>query len=97
MHVITKARLREFWEEDPAAQVPLAAWYHKADHATWQNLAEVRVDYSHCDPYGSCFIFNIGGNKYRLIVKMKFQSQMIYVRAVLTHSEYDKEKWKDDC
>lgn len=62
-----------------------------------QNLVELRVVFPQADIVGECTVFNVGGNKYRLITKVDFVRQMVYVRFVLTHREYDREKWKSDC
>jgi mRNA interferase HigB len=58
---------------------------------------EVRQTFPHADWYRECTIFNIGGNKYRLIAKIYYEDQTVLIRFVLTHAEYDQEKWKDDC
>ncbi len=97
MHIISKRPLREFWENHPDARQPLEDWWKITDHADWKNLAETRADFPHADPVGSCTVFNIGGNKYRLITKINYRSKIVYVRSVLTHSEYDREGWKNDC
>jgi len=97
MHIISKRPLREFWEKHQNAREPLENWFKTVSRSRWTSLAEVRVTYPHCDLYGTCYIFNIGGNKYRLIVKMNFLKQMVFVKYVLTHREYDKEGWKNDC
>ena len=65
--------------------------------ARWRNLDEVQEIYPHADPVGDCTVFNIGGNKYRLVSKIRYQYQRIYVIHVLTHKDYDKGKWKYDC
>ncbi len=97
MHIISIKRLREFWEIHPDAEVPLRTWYRITAKATWQNLAETRIDFPHADSYEECTIFNIAGNKYRLITKIYYQQQTVLIRFVLTHSEYDRERWKNDC
>jgi mRNA interferase HigB len=65
--------------------------------AAWRSLADVREVFPHADAVYDCTIFNIGGNKYRLIVGINYNRQVIYVKHVLTHKEYDKENWKKDC
>src|SRR5215210_208796 len=97
MRVISKRRLREFWETEKQAELPLDTWYRTALKAKWQNLSEVKSDYPSADLVGKCVVFNIGGNKYRLIVKIEFLLQTIYIKFVLTHKEYDKDTWKKDC
>ena len=69
-------------------------WYHVAKRTRWQNLAEVRSDFSHADSVGEHTVFNINGNKYRLIAAIKYKWQIIYIRAILTDSDYDKGKRK---
>lgn len=86
-----------FAKKHPSAAEPLDNWYRRTKRADWKNIAETRIDYPHADLFGDCIIFNIGGNKYRLIVKIKFQKRTAYVRFVLTHREYEKGEWKNDC
>lgn len=97
MHVISKRKLREFWEQYPDSQMPLDSWYRIAKKAKWQSIAEAKSVFPHADAANECTIFNIGGNKYRLIVEIKYDRQVIYVKHVLTHKEYDKGAWKKDC
>ncbi|MDQ3010461.1 MAG: type II toxin-antitoxin system HigB family toxin [Acidobacteriota bacterium] len=97
MHIITKKRLKNFWQQQPDAESPLRIWSKIAEKASWQNLTEVRAILPTADPYCECTIFNIGGNKYRLIAHINYRRRKLYVLHVLTHKEYDKEKWKDDC
>ena len=79
------------------AAEPLDNWYRPTKRAAWKSLAEIRRDYPHADLVGSCIVFNIGGNKYRLITKIKFERQTVYIRFLLTHREYNKGGWKNDC
>jgi mRNA interferase HigB len=97
MHIITKRKLKEFWLLHPDAEAPLRVWSKLTGKAKWRNLSEVRATFPTADPYCECTIFNIAGNKYRLISHINYRRQKIYILHVLTHKEYDKEKWKDDC
>ena len=97
VHVISEKKLREFWEKWPAAEEPLRAWHRVAERVTWRSLAEVRQVYPHADQVGRCIVFNIGGNKFRLVVAIHFNRAKVFVRHVLTHAEYDENKWKEDC
>jgi mRNA interferase HigB len=90
VRIITKRALKDFWTIHPQARAPLEAWYKTAAAATWKNFAEVRAVYSSVDNIGQLTIFDIGGNKYRLIVAIHYNTQMIFVRHVFTHAEYDK-------
>jgi len=94
MRVISFKTLREFWEIDPDAETPLRTWHHIALIEEWKNLSEVRGMFPHADAVGDLTVFNIGGNKYRLIVRIRYDFQLINIRAVLTHKEYDKGDWK---
>ena len=60
-------------------------------------LPTCKGDYSSADQIGRCTVFNIGGNKFRLVVVIHFNRGKVYVRHVLTHAEYDQEKWKGGC
>ncbi|MGH9844624.1 MAG: type II toxin-antitoxin system HigB family toxin [Blastocatellia bacterium] len=97
MRVISKKRLREFWEKHPDSQSPLEEWYKLTRKANWRNLAEVRATFRHADPVGTCTVFNIKGNNYRLITKIDYAYQKVFIKYVLTHPEYDRGKWKDVC
>jgi mRNA interferase HigB len=97
VNVISRRALNEFAAKHPDAKAELDAWYKVARKARWQSLVGVRILYPHADAVGTCTVFNIGGNKYRLITKIKYARQVIYIRHVLTHPEYSREKWKDEC
>ena len=95
MHVISYKRIKEFSLTHPDSEGPLRAWYSTTKRASWQNLAQLRQIYPSADLVGRYTVFNIGGNKYRLIARIVFRSQTVFVVAVLTHSEYDLGKWKE--
>lgn len=94
MHVISRKKLREFCERHSDAGGPLDAWYTVVKHASWQNAAEVREHYPTADPVGKWTIFNVGGNRYRLVTEINYQSQTVFIRHVLTHQEYNRNRWK---
>jgi mRNA interferase HigB len=81
----------------PDSQVPLTRWYKVVRLAEWQNFAEVKQQFGSVDAYHRCVIFNLGGNKFRLIAAIHYNTQIVYVRNVLTHADYDREDWKDGC
>lgn len=97
MRIISKPILQKFWLQNQSANVPLLDWYKQSKKAEWKNLAEIKEIFPHADLVGECVVFNIGGNKYRLITKINYRTKIIYIRFVLTHKEYDKDKWKEDC
>jgi mRNA interferase HigB len=90
-------RLKAFWERHASAEMPLRAWYQVASHATWRSLNDVHQTFPSADLVQRLTIFNIGGNAFRLITRVEYQRQEIYIRHVLTHAEYDKEDWKRDA
>ncbi len=100
MRVISLKPLREFWDLHPDAKEPLRQWYKTATAAAWRSLKDVRQTYSHADGVRTkqsetLTVFNIGGNKYRLIARIRYDHQLVNVRYVLTHDEYNEGKWKE--
>ena len=95
MRLITRRRLLEFSEIYPDAEEPLERWYRIMKHGEFGSLAEVRKVFPSADKVGNLTVFNIGGNKYRLIVAIHYNRQIVYIRHVLRHKEYDKDKWKE--
>jgi mRNA interferase HigB len=97
MRVISKPRLREFWKGYPEAKLPLENWFRVVSKTDWNSFADVKNTFRSADLFEDCVVFNIGGNKYRLVAKIRYRTKKVFVRFVLTHSEYDLNKWKSDC
>jgi len=97
MLVINRSAANLFIEHHADSQSSLNAFLVVAEGAGWKNIVEVRRTYPHADAVGTCTVFNIKCNNYRLIAKIDYRAQTIYIKKVLTHAEYDKEKWKKDC
>src|SRR5438876_503269 len=100
MRVITRKRLREFAETHPDAVEPLQKWYRHVRQATWGSLQDVRRVYPPADAVtvasgGTVTVFNLCGNKYRLIVAIHFNRQRVYILRLLRHAEYSKGRWKE--
>ena len=100
MRVISLKPLREFWQCHPDAEDPLRLWYKTAMAATWSSLRDVRQTYPHADGVrtsggDTLTVFNIGGTKYRLVARIRYNYQLVNVRAVMPHQEYDEGKWKE--
>lgn len=98
--MISLKLLREFWQHHPDAHEPLRLWYKTAVDATWLSLQGVRQTYPHADGVktsdgDTLTVFNISGNKYRLVARIRYDYQLINVRAVMTHQDYDRGKWKE--
>jgi mRNA interferase HigB len=91
MRVVAKKPLREFWEANWDAQGSLSAWLHEAEKATWTSPAEVKAQYQNSSIISdNRVVFNIHGNKYRLVVKIHYNRGIIYIRFIGTHEEYDR-------
>jgi mRNA interferase HigB len=97
MDVIGHTKLQEFWGRHAPAKSPLEQWCQAVESVDWEHFADVRKTYPSADRVGRCYIFNIGGNKYRLVVSIDFQTRRVYVREVLTHTDYDRNKWRKHC
>lgn len=95
MHIITRKRLNEFAEKFPEANNALADWYRLMKQSNFNSIAEIREVFPSADKVGKITVFNIGGNKVRLIAAIHYNRKKIYIRAVLTHTEYDEGKWKE--
>ncbi|MGO9229306.1 MAG: type II toxin-antitoxin system HigB family toxin [Bryobacteraceae bacterium] len=94
MHVISRKKLKEGAVRHPDVEAALDAWFRIAKHALWQDLTDVRKTFATADAVESWTVFNIKGNKYRLITEINYRLRRIYIRHVLTHAQYDREKWK---
>jgi mRNA interferase HigB len=94
MHVISRRPLREFWHEHDDAEEPLRRWLRIAKRAEWSDFAALRRDFPGADRVGHLTVINVGGNKYRLILEIFFLDQVVLVRNVLTHQEYDEGTWR---
>ena len=91
MRIISRKPLRDFIMTHPQAKNPVESWYKETKHAQWENFAEIRAQYRHADVVaGNRVIFNLGGNKYRLVVKVAYKTKSIYVKFIGTHATYDK-------
>src|SRR6266852_3411387 len=93
MRVISVKKLREFWEQKEHAdsEQPLRAWYAEAKSELWNNPNDVKAKYHSASIIGNNrVVFNIKGNKYRLVVAIRYDFKIVYVRFVGTHKEYDK-------
>jgi len=95
MHVITRKLLNEFAEKFPDTSSALGRWYANVKNSAFANFAELRAAFPTADQVGKLTVFNIGGNKVRLIAAIHYNRRKVYVRAVLTHAQYDEGRWKE--
>lgn len=95
MHIITRKRLNEFAAKFPETKNALAEWYRLMRQDDFDSIAEIREIFPSADKVGKLTVFNIAGNKVRLVAAIHYNRKKIYIRAVLTHKEYDEGKWKE--
>jgi mRNA interferase HigB len=94
MKLISNRALRAFSAIHPQAHGPLQAWRHVIEHNTFSNFAALKQTFRSMDKVGDRYVFNIGGNKYRLIATVAYSIQTVWIKHVLTHAEYDEGEWK---
>ncbi|NJL37946.1 MAG: type II toxin-antitoxin system HigB family toxin [Leptolyngbyaceae cyanobacterium RM2_2_4] len=94
MHMITRKRLNEFARLHPDTQNALAQWYTLIKRNDFTSFVELRKLFPSADQVGKLTVFNIGGNKVRLVTAIHYNRKKVYIRAVLTHEEYNKGTWK---
>lgn len=91
MRVISRPILIKFWTKHPDSETPLKLWFKKIEQAKWKNINELKADFPTADYVGNDrIVFDIKGNKYRIIVLVFFTGQKMFIRFVGTHAEYDK-------
>jgi mRNA interferase HigB len=94
MRIIKRGALEQFWREHPDAKAGLESWYAVMRKADWKTPAELRRVYPNADLVGRRTVFNVAGNKYRLIARVNYQTQRVFDLYILTHTEYDRGAWK---
>jgi mRNA interferase HigB len=94
MHVVSRKALRSFWEKYPDSKAPLVRWHQIVSRTGFSDFAALRKTFPSADVVGKFIVFNIAGNKYRLITAVHFNRQKVFIRHVLTHAVYDRGKWK---
>ena len=91
MHVISRKALRAFWEDHEDAEDALKAWFHEAEAVSWENSAQLKEMYGTASIINAeRVVFNICGNKYRMVVRINYASGAVFVLFLGTHREYDK-------
>ena len=94
MHIITQKRIREAQTRWPHAASALEEWEKVMKKAEPADFSQMRALFNSADKVGALHVFNIGGNKLRLIAKVEYRWRKVYIRAVLPHAEYDRGDWK---
>ena len=94
MKLISNRALREFATIHSSAETGLQNWRRLIERGSYRNFSELKNTFASVDKVGERYVFNISGNKFRLIASVSFSTQQVFVKAVLTHNEYDQENWK---
>ena len=92
--MISRKAIREYGELHPDAVPSLSNWFMITRRAEWRTFAQLRRDFASADQVGARTVFNISGNKYRMITRVNYRRQLVFVLHILKHSEYDKGDWK---
>ena len=95
MHIITRKRLNDFAGKYPETKSSLDHWYKQMKRLNFFSFSNLRTIFPNADKVGNLTVFNIGGNRARLIAAIHFNRRKVFIRKVLTHIEYDKSKWKE--
>jgi mRNA interferase HigB len=97
MRIISRKKIREASEQHSEWKASLAAWYRIVRAAKWGHFADVKQSWSNADKVGTCVVFDISNNRCRLIAYINFRTQKVYILHILSHVEYGKNRWKNDC
>jgi mRNA interferase HigB len=91
LRVLSKRTLRDFWKLNPDSEQQLLVWFREASKADWNNPNEIKLQYASASILKNCrVVFNMCGNKYRLIVEINFTRKWAFIHFIGTHKEYDK-------
>ncbi|RLB84218.1 MAG: type II toxin-antitoxin system HigB family toxin [Deltaproteobacteria bacterium] len=94
MHIITRMRLLEFAKKHSDCSSALESWHRIVKHTDFNSFVELRQAFPNADQVGKLTVFNIGGNKARLIAAIHYNTKRVYIRHILTHKEYDRGTWR---
>ncbi len=94
MHIIARRRINQFIQKYPDSQTSLENWYRIVKKTDYSSFSELRQHFSAADYVDGYVVFNIGGNKYRLIAAIHFNRKKVYIRDILTHQAYNRNKWR---
>lgn len=96
MHIVTRKRLLDFTRKHPSCKSGMESWYRIIKYTQFHNFVELQTVFPSVDKVGKLTVFNVGGNKARLIAAIHYNIGKVYMRHVLTHKEYDKGTWKEE-
>ena len=94
MHVISQKMIWDAKKKYPQSSQALDGWYHVVKKNEFNNFSALKKTFNSVDKVNDLYVFNVGGNKLRLIANIHFSRKKIYIRHILTHNAYDKDNWK---
>ena len=97
MRIISERRIREFWESTNDAESSFREWIYQVRMADWTSFVDVHKTFNSTDLHNGLLIFNVGGNKFRVIAKVEYKKHLLFIKTVLTHKEYDVHNAWCDC
>ncbi len=91
MRIISRKKLKEFWERHPDVRQPLQAWYDDTKHAEWKKPSDIKKAFRNASfVENDRVVFNLKGNSYRLVVAISYEHSIVFIKFVGTHQEYDR-------
>jgi len=91
MRILSRGTLRDFWRKHPDAEGALKAWFAEVSRAEWKTMVDIKRQYATASVIDNeTVVFNVGGNKYRLVVKLLFPGQVVWIKFIGTHASYDR-------
>ncbi|MDQ4119838.1 MAG: type II toxin-antitoxin system HigB family toxin [Acidobacteriota bacterium] len=100
MRIISERKIREYTVENSESENAMREWIRVVRLADWHNFTDLRNTFNHADVFNNCVIFDVGGNKWRIIAKVEYQKHLVFIKRILTHNEYSFKNgklWKSDC
>jgi mRNA interferase HigB len=97
VRIVSKLRIREAIEAHSEWKASLDAWWAIAKKADWSKFEDVRATLNKTDRVGKCVVFNIAGNKARMVAFINYEHRKIVILKIVSHEEYDKDVWKNEC
>jgi mRNA interferase HigB len=99
VRIISKKKIRESSKEHPEWAASLSAWYKivKNINADWKHFPDLKDSWKNSDSFGTCVVFDISHNKCRLIAFINYKTKKVFILPILSHAEYLKDRWKNDC
>jgi mRNA interferase HigB len=95
--IISRQKIIEAYQRHSEWKASLESWYKITESAKWQNFPEVKATFNSADSVGTCVVFNISHNRCRLISRINYKSQVVYILSIHSHADYSKGRWKNAC